>query len=126
MTFYSLDTVHVSLSKYCKLIFCEFDTEFLVFATLCSPFSVEFKVTIVITFQSELSKSYTKFDPKTPKSWVSMQRTYSSLFTLPCTNIICTGFSLRWKVCHWNWSAQNETILRRYGFFIFLFGLEYN
>ncbi|KAI5660285.1 hypothetical protein M9H77_29078 [Catharanthus roseus] len=90
------------------------------------PFSVEFKVTIVITFQSELSKSYTKFDPKTPKSWVSMQRTYSSLFTLPCTNIICTGFSLRWKVCHWNWSAQNETILRRYGFFIFLFGLEYN
>lgn len=36
----------------------------------CSPFSVEFKVAIVISFQSELSKLHKKSDPKTPRLWV--------------------------------------------------------
>jgi len=36
----------------------------------CSPFSVEFKVAIVISFQSELSKLHKKSDAKTPRLWV--------------------------------------------------------
>ncbi|KAK2982690.1 hypothetical protein RJ640_010856 [Escallonia rubra] len=35
------------------------------------PFSIEFKATIVITFQSELSKLHPKSDPKTPRQWLS-------------------------------------------------------
>ncbi|KAL5148814.1 Down syndrome critical region protein 3 [Glycine soja] len=38
--------------------------------TLAGPFSVEFKVAIVISFQSELSKLHKKFDAKTPTLWV--------------------------------------------------------
>ncbi|PSR96522.1 Down syndrome critical region protein [Actinidia chinensis var. chinensis] len=37
------------------------------------PFSIEFKVSIVITFQSELSKSHPKSDPKTPRLWLAME-----------------------------------------------------
>lgn len=37
------------------------------------PFSVEFKVTIVITFQSELSKRHSTYDPKTPRQWLAME-----------------------------------------------------
>ncbi|KAI4326282.1 hypothetical protein MLD38_031611 [Melastoma candidum] len=40
---------------------------------LAGPFSVEFKVSIVITFQSELSKTYTKTDPRNPKLWTAME-----------------------------------------------------
>jgi len=36
----------------------------------CSPFSIEFKVAIVISFQSELSKLHKKSDPKIPRLWV--------------------------------------------------------
>ncbi|KAH1241330.1 Down syndrome critical region protein 3 [Glycine max] len=38
--------------------------------TLAGPFSVEFKVAIVISFQSELSKLHKKSDAKTPRLWV--------------------------------------------------------
>ncbi|KAL2976857.1 hypothetical protein AAZX31_13G033100 [Glycine max] len=38
--------------------------------TLAGPFSVEFKVAIVISFQSELSKLHKRFDAKTPTLWV--------------------------------------------------------
>ncbi|KAK3008899.1 hypothetical protein RJ639_014932 [Escallonia herrerae] len=37
------------------------------------PFSIEFKATIVITFQSELSKLHPKSDPKTPRQWLAME-----------------------------------------------------
>ncbi|KAG5522515.1 hypothetical protein RHGRI_034620 [Rhododendron griersonianum] len=33
------------------------------------PFSIEFKVSIVITFASELSKLHPKSDPRTPRQW---------------------------------------------------------
>ncbi|CAL5374174.1 unnamed protein product [Camellia sinensis] len=36
------------------------------------PFSIEFKVSIVITFQSELLKLNPKSDPRTPRLWVSL------------------------------------------------------
>lgn len=42
------------------------------FNSLCSPFSIEFKVSIVISFQSELSKLHKKSDPRTPRLWVSI------------------------------------------------------
>ncbi|KAL5142867.1 Down syndrome critical region protein 3 [Glycine soja] len=41
--------------------------------TLAGPFSVEFKVAIVISFQSELSKLHKKSDPKTPRLWLAME-----------------------------------------------------
>ncbi|KAL3529125.1 hypothetical protein ACH5RR_008447 [Cinchona calisaya] len=37
------------------------------------PFSIEFKAAIVITFQSEQTKKYAKYDPKTPKSWMATE-----------------------------------------------------
>ncbi|KAK0588138.1 hypothetical protein LWI29_034856 [Acer saccharum] len=37
------------------------------------PFSVEFKVTITISFQSEVCKLYTKSDPTTPRLWLAME-----------------------------------------------------
>ncbi|PON44699.1 Vacuolar protein sorting protein 26 related [Parasponia andersonii] len=40
---------------------------------LAGPFSIEFKVTIVITFQSELSKLHSKSDPRTPRLWLAME-----------------------------------------------------
>lgn len=42
------------------------------FNSLCSPFSIEFKVSIVISFQSELSKLHKKSDPRSPRLWVSI------------------------------------------------------
>ncbi|XP_027169045.1 Down syndrome critical region protein 3 homolog isoform X1 [Coffea eugenioides] len=36
------------------------------------PFSIEFKTTIVITFKSEQTKKHPKYDPKTPRSYVSI------------------------------------------------------
>ncbi|KAK4779386.1 hypothetical protein SAY86_006914 [Trapa natans] len=41
--------------------------------SLAGPFSIEFKVSIVITFQSELSKVQPKSDPRTPRLWVAME-----------------------------------------------------
>nr|KYP65492.1 Down syndrome critical region protein 3 isogeny [Cajanus cajan] len=41
--------------------------------TLAGPFSIEFKVAIVISFQSELSKLHKKSDPKTPRLWLAME-----------------------------------------------------
>ncbi|XP_073015286.1 uncharacterized protein [Primulina eburnea] len=38
-----------------------------------SPFSVEFKVTIAITFVSDLSKKGSKSDPKNPMPWTAME-----------------------------------------------------
>ncbi|KAK8470445.1 hypothetical protein PHAVU_004G149400 [Phaseolus vulgaris] len=40
---------------------------------LAGPFSIEFKVAIVISFQSELSKLHKKSDPKTPRLWLAME-----------------------------------------------------
>ncbi|KAF4373557.1 hypothetical protein F8388_025251 [Cannabis sativa] len=40
---------------------------------LAGPFSVEFKASIVITFQSELSKLHSKSDPRTPRLWTAME-----------------------------------------------------
>ncbi|XP_065851491.1 uncharacterized protein [Euphorbia lathyris] len=40
---------------------------------LAGPFSVEFKVAIVISFQSELSKLHKKSDPRTPRLWLAME-----------------------------------------------------
>ncbi|CAA6665304.1 unnamed protein product [Spirodela intermedia] len=40
---------------------------------VAGPFSVEFQVSIVITFQSELSKLYPKSDLRTPRPWLAMQ-----------------------------------------------------
>ncbi|KZV24866.1 hypothetical protein F511_14749 [Dorcoceras hygrometricum] len=37
------------------------------------PFSVEFKVTIAITFVSDVSKKRLKFDPKTPSPWRAVE-----------------------------------------------------
>ncbi|XP_044465299.1 vacuolar protein sorting-associated protein 26C isoform X1 [Mangifera indica] len=37
------------------------------------PFSIEFKVCLVITFQSELAKLHTKSDPTTPRLWLAME-----------------------------------------------------
>ncbi|RDX88561.1 Down syndrome critical region protein 3-like protein [Mucuna pruriens] len=41
--------------------------------TLAGPFSIEFKVAIVISFQSELSKLHKKSDPKTPRLWLAIE-----------------------------------------------------
>uniref|UniRef100_A0A3Q7FU18 Vacuolar protein sorting-associated protein 26C n=1 Tax=Solanum lycopersicum TaxID=4081 RepID=A0A3Q7FU18_SOLLC len=41
------------------------------------PFSIEFKVTLVITFQSEQSKVHSKSNFKTLKSWVTCSGKYS-------------------------------------------------
>ncbi|XP_020579446.1 Down syndrome critical region protein 3 homolog [Phalaenopsis equestris] len=38
---------------------------------LSGPFSIEFQVSIVISFQSELSKLYSKFDLQTPRQWLA-------------------------------------------------------
>ncbi|KAI8030428.1 Vacuolar protein sorting-associated protein 26C [Camellia lanceoleosa] len=38
-----------------------------------SPFSIKFKVLIVITFQSELLKLNPKSDPRTPRPWLAME-----------------------------------------------------
>ncbi|XP_056175125.1 uncharacterized protein LOC115664763 isoform X3 [Syzygium oleosum] len=51
--------------------------------TLAGPFSIEFKVAIVITFQSELLKMQAKSDPRTPRLW-------------------------QWKLYHLNWFAPDE------------------
>ncbi|KAF8028541.1 hypothetical protein BT93_E1233 [Corymbia citriodora subsp. variegata] len=40
---------------------------------LAGPFSVEFKVAIVISFESELSKMQAKSDPRTPRLWMAME-----------------------------------------------------
>ncbi|XP_010271323.1 PREDICTED: Down syndrome critical region protein 3 homolog [Nelumbo nucifera] len=40
---------------------------------LAGPFSIEFQVSIVITFQSDLSKLYPKSDPRTPRLWLAME-----------------------------------------------------
>ncbi|KAM7475303.1 hypothetical protein LguiB_022546 [Lonicera macranthoides] len=37
------------------------------------PFSVEFKLTIVVTFQSDLSRLHPKSDPTSPRLWVAME-----------------------------------------------------
>lgn len=37
------------------------------------PFSIEFKVSIVITFATELSKLHPKSDPRTPRPWLAME-----------------------------------------------------
>ncbi|GAB4842733.1 hypothetical protein Ancab_012708 [Ancistrocladus abbreviatus] len=40
---------------------------------LAGSFSIEFKVTIVITFRSELRKLHPKSDPRTPRLWLAME-----------------------------------------------------
>ncbi|GAY49519.1 hypothetical protein CUMW_119750 [Citrus unshiu] len=40
---------------------------------LAGPFSVEFKVSVVISFRSELSKLHKKSDPTTPRLWLAME-----------------------------------------------------
>ncbi|XP_050220528.1 uncharacterized protein LOC126670751 [Mercurialis annua] len=40
---------------------------------LAGPFSIEFKLSIMITFQSELSKLHKKSDPRTPRLWLAME-----------------------------------------------------
>ncbi|XP_048498563.1 uncharacterized protein LOC104883392 isoform X2 [Beta vulgaris subsp. vulgaris] len=40
---------------------------------LAGSFSIEFKVSVVISFQSELSKLQPKSDPRTPRLWLAME-----------------------------------------------------
>ncbi|GMH03925.1 hypothetical protein Nepgr_005764 [Nepenthes gracilis] len=40
---------------------------------LAGPFSIEFKVTIVVSFHSELQKLHPKSDPRTPRLWLAME-----------------------------------------------------
>ncbi|KAL6010771.1 hypothetical protein ACLOJK_001213 [Asimina triloba] len=40
---------------------------------LAGPFSIEFQLSIVISFQSELSKLYPKSDLRTPRMWLAME-----------------------------------------------------
>uniref|UniRef100_A0A6N2LFC1 Down syndrome critical region protein 3 n=1 Tax=Salix viminalis TaxID=40686 RepID=A0A6N2LFC1_SALVM len=42
-------------------------------SVFAGPFSIEFKVSIVISFQSELSKLHKKSDPRTPRLWLAME-----------------------------------------------------
>ncbi|KAG5229770.1 vacuolar protein sorting-associated protein [Salix suchowensis] len=42
-------------------------------SVFAGPFSIEFKVSIVIRFQSELSKLHKKSDPRTPRLWLAME-----------------------------------------------------
>uniref|UniRef100_A0A6N2MP68 Vacuolar protein sorting-associated protein 26C n=2 Tax=Salix viminalis TaxID=40686 RepID=A0A6N2MP68_SALVM len=42
-------------------------------SVFAGPFSIEFKVSIVISFQSELSKLQKKSDPRTPRLWLAME-----------------------------------------------------
>ena len=81
----------------------------------CRPFSIEFKVSIVVTFQSELSKLHPNPDPRTPRLWVSefMHVDYYPLlnqlfllslfvflyFRVSSIHLMC---SLRWRHCHLN------------------------
>ncbi|KAK9115781.1 hypothetical protein Sjap_014728 [Stephania japonica] len=44
------------------------------------PFSIEFQVSIVITFQSELSKLQPKADPRTPRLWLALETLPLRLF----------------------------------------------
>ncbi|CAI9113685.1 OLC1v1014336C2 [Oldenlandia corymbosa var. corymbosa] len=46
------------------------------------PFSIEFKITIVITFQSEQTKAQKKFDPKYPQPWVSKHIKLFVIYTI--------------------------------------------
>ncbi|XP_077253196.1 vacuolar protein sorting-associated protein 26 [Tasmannia lanceolata] len=47
---------------------------------LAGPFSIEFQVSIIITFQSELSKLYPKSDLRTPRLWLAMETLPLRLF----------------------------------------------
>ncbi|XP_059455669.1 uncharacterized protein LOC132185882 isoform X3 [Corylus avellana] len=40
---------------------------------LAGPFSIEFKVSIVVSFHSELSKIHSKSDPTTPSIWMALE-----------------------------------------------------
>uniref|UniRef100_A0A2P2JXS3 Vacuolar protein sorting-associated protein 26C n=2 Tax=Rhizophora mucronata TaxID=61149 RepID=A0A2P2JXS3_RHIMU len=40
---------------------------------LAGPFSIEFKLSIVVSFKSELSKLQKKSDPRTPRLWLAME-----------------------------------------------------
>ncbi|KAJ6340257.1 hypothetical protein OIU77_008085 [Salix suchowensis] len=42
-------------------------------SVFAGPFSIEFKVSIVISFQSELSKLHKKSDTRTPRLWLAME-----------------------------------------------------
>ncbi|XP_022737585.1 Down syndrome critical region protein 3 homolog isoform X2 [Durio zibethinus] len=53
---------------------------------LAGPFSIEFKVAVVISFQSELSRLHPKSDPITPRLWTAME-------TLPL-ELVRTSLSL--------------------------------
>ncbi|KAL2461773.1 Vacuolar protein sorting-associated protein [Abeliophyllum distichum] len=48
------------------------------------PFSVEFKVSIVITFKSELSKKHSNYDPRTPRLWLAMESVPLELVRTKC------------------------------------------
>ncbi|OVA15180.1 Vacuolar protein sorting-associated protein 26 [Macleaya cordata] len=61
-------------------------------AIFAGPFSVEFQISIVISFQSELSKLHPKADPRTPRLWLAMEtlplrlfRTKTAARIWPCT-----------------------------------------
>lgn len=84
----------------------------------CSPFSIEFKVAIVISFQSELSKLHKKSDSRTPRLWVSASTFYphsyhSTIFTLKdhLTIFLIWIFSLQWKHYRSNWFAQCKDMI---------------
>ncbi|XP_012086277.1 vacuolar protein sorting-associated protein 26C isoform X2 [Jatropha curcas] len=57
---------------------------------LAGPFSIEFKVSIVISFQSELSKLHKKSDPRNPRLWLAME-------TLPL-ELVRTSLQLEEKI----------------------------
>ncbi|CAK7349576.1 unnamed protein product [Dovyalis caffra] len=49
-------------------------------SVFAGPFSIEFKVSIVISFQSELSKLHKKSDPRTPRLWLALETLPLELF----------------------------------------------
>lgn len=81
-----------------------------------SPFSVEFKVCITISFKSKLAKAQPKSDPTAPRLWVRKNLylpvcvIFSSLMIL----VIQVNFSIgaffrwHWKDYRWNLSGQSE------------------
>uniref|UniRef100_A0A6N2M5G8 Uncharacterized protein n=1 Tax=Salix viminalis TaxID=40686 RepID=A0A6N2M5G8_SALVM len=67
------------------------------------PFSIEFKVSIVISFQSELSKLHKKSDPRTPRLWRKPI----------CLHLNClSNLSWQWKLYRLNLFEQDEAICK--------------
>ncbi|KAF5957886.1 hypothetical protein HYC85_005111 [Camellia sinensis] len=80
------------------------------------PFSIEFKVSIVITFQSELLKLNPKSDPRTPRLWLAMESVPLELIRTKLAGQCCRVH--RSRVCNkayqlvpWHFSAKSDLVL---------------